>query len=317
MLELALDLDDVARIRLAGSPLMELTSSLVVLHDARRHALHEPWVRRAQPIVEHDDQRLLRALTAPNGWQPDFLNPRPGDQLAEPAGELAALRRTPPGTVRRDLQVAYDGRSLPPVLRGDADVVLSQIVDALERYWNACLAPHWPRMRALLQADIRHRTRQLARGGLERLFADLDPRLGWSDGTLRVDLARQGRRTGDGHGLPLVPALFAHKPRVYLARDLPPLIAYPARGAALLWDEGAGLPGALRGLLGAGRAAVLMALDEPRTTTEIATLLGVAPATVSQHLKALAAATLAEPTRYGRAVLYSTTALGEALRVLE
>jgi DNA-binding MarR family transcriptional regulator len=70
-------------------------------------------------------------------------------------------------------------------------------------------------------------------------------------------------------------------------------------------------------MLGAGRDAVLMALDEPRTTTEIATLLALAPATVSQHLKALAAATLAERTRYGRAVLCSTTALGDALRALE
>ena len=218
--------------------------------------------------------------------------------------------------MRRDLHAAYDGRCLPRALGEDADQLLGEIADALERYWNACLAPHWARMRALLQADIRHRTRQLALGGLERLFADLDPRLAWSNGTLRIDLAPQRRwqRAGDGQGLPLVAALFAHKPRVYLAGELPPLVAYPARGAAILWDEQIGTPQPLRGLLGPGRAAVLAALDEPRTTTEIATLLGLTPATVSQHLKALAAATLAERTRCGRAVLYSTTALGESLR---
>jgi len=205
------------------------------------------------------------------------------------------------------------------VLRGDADRVLGAIADALERYWRDCLAPHWARMRALLQADIRHRTRQLALGGLERLFADLDPRLVWSSGTLRVDLTpqRPWQRTGGGQGLPLVAALFAHKPRVYLASELPPLITYPARGVACLWDEGIDTPQPLRDLLGAGRATVLTALNEPRTTTEIATLLNLAPATVSQHLKTLAAATLAEPTRHGRAVLYSTTALGESLRSVQ
>jgi len=72
--------------------------------------------------------------------------------------------------VRRDLHAAYDGRCLPRALGEDADQLLGEIADALERYWNACLAPHWARMRALLQADIRHRTRQLALVGRPGTF---------------------------------------------------------------------------------------------------------------------------------------------------
>src|SRR6266508_3078086 len=48
------------------------------------------------------------------------------------------------------------------------------------------LAPHWERIRDLLDGDIAFRARRLADGGLERLFADLDPSIRFDGDTLEV-----------------------------------------------------------------------------------------------------------------------------------
>ena len=50
-----------------------------------------------------------------------------------------------------------------------------------------------------------------------------------------------------------------------------PTLLYPARGVALLWEAERPQPGAaLAGVLGSTRAQVLVTLDAPRTTTELA-----------------------------------------------
>jgi hypothetical protein len=46
------------------------------------------------------------------------------------------------------------------------------------------IAPHWARIRAVLDADIAYRARQVAAGGAQRLFADLHPDMRWHDGRL-------------------------------------------------------------------------------------------------------------------------------------
>jgi DNA-binding transcriptional ArsR family regulator len=93
-------------------------------------------------------------------------------------------------------------------------------------------------------------------------------------------------------------------------------LRYPARGVATVWEDSA-LPAletdALRGLLGAPRARLLLKLRSPATTTDLARSLGVSPAVVSQHLAALRRCGLVDRTRSGRAVLYRTSDLGLAL----
>lgn len=88
---------------------------------------------------------------------------------------------------------------------------------------------------------------------------------------------------------------------------------YPARGIATLWEDATPAPDALARLLGATRAAVLVNLSAPRSTTELAERLSLSPATTSHHLGALRDAGLVTGRREGRAVLYVRTPLGDAL----
>ena len=80
-----------------------------------------------------------------------------------------------------------------------------------------------------------------------------------------------------------------------------------ARGVATLWD------GIRRAGPAAGRAAVLAALDAPRSTSELARRLGLTAGAVSQHVGSLRAAGLLTSEREGRGVLHARTALAEGL----
>jgi DNA-binding transcriptional ArsR family regulator len=69
-------------------------------------------------------------------------------------------------------------------------------------------------------------------------------------------------------------------------------------------------------LVGAARARILVALDKPRTTTQIAESLGIAASTASEHLTALAEAGVLTRERAGREVLYELSDRGRQLLAL-
>jgi DNA-binding transcriptional ArsR family regulator len=216
------------------------------------------------------------------------------------------------------LRSAYAGHPLPPVLAGDPDAVLARIVDGLRAYWRACLEPWWPRMRAVLEADIVHRSRQLALGGARALFADFDWRVRWDDaGVLYVNRLPDQHYVIDidGRGLPLVPSLFCRGAVTYISADEPPLITYPARGRATVWETvpASSSEQALVELLGPARARLLTLLARPASTTDLAHRLAVSPSAVSQHLRVLRAAGLLNRARSGRSVLYLRSPLGDQL----
>jgi DNA-binding transcriptional ArsR family regulator len=94
----------------------------------------------------------------------------------------------------------------------------------------------------------------------------------------------------------------------------PPVLAYPARGTAMLWPAPpAPPPGTARALLGRPRAQLLALLRTPASTAELAAQLGVTRSAVSQHLQVLAAAGLVHRARAGRTVLYRQSAFGAQL----
>jgi hypothetical protein len=155
----------------------------------------------------------------------------------------------------------------------------------------------------------------MADGGAERLFADVDPTVSWADNVLSIDKPAQQDVDLEERGLLFVPSAFAW-PDVVLITDptWQPTIVYPARGAATLWEPGRpAAPDALGALLGRLRAAVLMALDRPRSTTDLARALGVSAGGVSQHLSVLREAGLVHGHRVGRVVLYLRSPAGDGL----
>jgi hypothetical protein len=115
--------------------------------------------------------------------------------------------------------------------------------------------------------------------------------------------------------LVLVPTCFARGASTFIDPGQTPVITYPARGRATMAENLRPPPPgpALTRLLGAPRARLLLLLDEPSSTTELARRLGVTPGAVSQHLRVLHDARLLNRARHGRVVLYARSALGDGL----
>ena len=65
-------------------------------------------------------------------------------------------------------------------------VGLRAIAEELREAHDRLIAPHWSRIRAVLDADIAYRAKQLATGGTDRLFATLHPDLQWEGGRLTL-----------------------------------------------------------------------------------------------------------------------------------
>ncbi|WP_405729889.1 helix-turn-helix domain-containing protein [Streptomyces sp. NBC_00028] len=325
MIEFRFDVGDLATTSFACSPLQEAVFSLRCLHDPARYPHHRPWLRRIRPRLDTLDHELLIALTAPWLWVPDCLTPRPERARPVFADELERLGATPPELLDADFRAAYrTADALPPVVaRGltEPAAFLRRIVEALDAYWQVCLAPDWwPRVQSIMAADLAHQARVLAEQGAGAMFAGLDRRLSWVDGHLRLstdDFMLQAPWTDmsiAGRGLVLLPSLFARGAQPLIDPTRPPTIIYPARGRATLSEEPPPVTGdALARLLGRPRARLLLLLAEPASTTELAHRLNVTPGAVSQHLTVLYDAGLLSRTREGRVVRYGRTALGNAL----
>jgi DNA-binding transcriptional ArsR family regulator len=311
--------DDVARTRFAVSPVTELMWSVDALRDPGRHALHLPWIRAARRRLAGLDWSLLDVLTqAPAGYVPDFTSPPPESPLAGLDDDLRRIAATPPERVEQELRRAFPRGRVPAPVRpmlDDPASSLPRLAALMRAYWDRALAPSWPAIRAVLDADIAQRARRLTREGTVGVFDDLHPDVRWSDGMLRVQRPPRAAVDLGGRGLLLVPAVFAW-PRVFAMTDAPwqPALIYAPRGAGALWDpRSRAAPGALAHLLGRRRAAVLAALAMPSATTELAQRLGASPAGISEHLGVLRDAGLVRAQRDGRSVLYARTDAGDAL----
>ncbi|HXD58923.1 MAG TPA: DUF5937 family protein [Thermoleophilaceae bacterium] len=309
---------DLANVRFAISPLMELHMSVRALDNPSAQALHLPWITEALPLTEHLPMDLLHAFHPEGAYAPDFIHPPPTTPLGEFEDEVEKMLATPPKQVTAEVSFAYRDRQLPAVLQPFIDhprAAVTHLAEVVREYWRLTLAPYWERLRALLEGDVLYRARQMADGGAEALFADIHPEARYFDDALHIEKPFEEDMSLDGRGLLFVPSAFGW-PKLLALTELPwqPTLMYPARGVATLWDPGqAAAPEALAQLLGRRRAAVLSALGAPLSTTELARSLGLSAASVSQHLAVLRDAGLVNGHRVGRAVLYMRSPTGETL----
>jgi len=307
--------DDVARIRFAFSALWELVLSLIVLRAPSQHALHLPWVRTVRPLLTDLDLSELFALVPLRGDTADFLTPPPSSPLPDLADELEQVRRTPPDrVVTETAEVAGVPPPIAQRIRDDPAGAAHRIADTLQAYWDLALADYWPRIQALLEADVLWRSRRLATGGARAVFDDLHETVTWHGDRLSVwDLHNHSGRLS-GEGLLLAPGAMCWPTVRKMIQPYQPTITYPARGIATLWETGgSSAPDALAALVGRTRAELLVALAEPISTTALARRLSVTPGAVSQHLSVLLGCGLAARSRVGRSVLYRRTRSGDTL----
>ena len=321
MLTHEFSVEDLALTRFAISPMWELVSAVRTLHDPARGAHHLPWIREALPIARELGIERALALTPPTGYMPDFLTPPPSSPIVSFAAEMALVRETPAAQVRKEVAIMIRDRASSaggPVAEAFVEHPRRELVrlcDGLEAFWEAAVETHWPRVRAVLEADVRHRSGRLAEGGPALLFADLDPRVEWKPPMLEIEMVYENSIPLEGRGLVIMPSAFESTRPVSISNaPWQPTLIYPTRGIALLWEPGSDAgPDELAALIGRTRADMLVSLASARTTTELAELLGLRAGGISHHLGVLARVGLVSRARSGRSVLYLRTPLAERL----
>jgi len=278
-----------------------------------------PWVEEVRGKVADLDILPLLSLLPADGYIVDFITPPPASPLMRIDDELELIRQTPPRQVRKEIGIfkSEHGNRLPPavepMLRNPQREV-ARMVDAMAEYWTRAVEPYWPRILALLSADLRYRATRLTEGGPADLFDDLHPTITFGGEWLQIDQPWQGTVELAGQGLLLVPTVFSwERPSIIAVQPWQPTVIYPARGVALLWDPEPDAAPELAGLMGETRACILTALDAPKSTTELAQHLGLTAGGVSQHLKVLVNAGLVARERERRVVLYARTTVGDQL----
>ncbi len=329
--------DDVARTRfaVAPAPLVETVLAMVGLRRAAfargrgarsargargARVRTSSWLREARREFPATARPLLDLLGPRPPW-PDFFDSSAPD--IEQA--LEEVRATPRAVLRADLSYAWGDRPGRPqtwvrnLAEGDREAV-DLVVGALRDLHAAVVAPRWEGVRVAFHADVARRIPVLAAGGHEELFGTLHPRLRWRDD----GLDRAGSDTVcdlRGDGLVLIPSAFWTGEPLFsvFGGERRSSLLYAAAHAnghtsacdGLMADPAAG--DGLAALLGPTRAAVLRALAAPRGTVELAGVVGISPASASEHAKVLREVHLIETRREGRAVRHSLTALGRTI----
>ncbi|MBT2899786.1 helix-turn-helix transcriptional regulator, partial [Streptomyces sp. McG3] len=225
------------------------------------------------------------------------------------ADELAPVRTTPPGRARAELAEAGSG-PLPAAL--DRDDLAERAADAVEWVWTHTVMPDWPRRRRILEADVVARSAQLGRGGWAEAVNGMRPGVRWLGGSrLQINTHDNPPRELGGAQLLFVPVTPYQS---WVCWDIPRRygLVYPCSGA--LSEAGSDpVPAALGALIGPARAAVLLLLASPLSTTQLVALTGQGLGSVGRHLRVLLDAGLVRRRRAGRSVLYFRTDAGDVL----
>ncbi|GAA2087244.1 winged helix-turn-helix domain-containing protein [Streptomyces albiaxialis] len=316
------DADTLANSRFVVSPLAEATAALKVLHRASgAHPGERAWLDTHLPayralLADDPVTALLVRAALGRTWNADYLTPTPRGLDDEPpfAEEVARVRGVPPGAARADLTVSLGGPLPPALCRDDLPERTARV---LEWVWHETVRPTWRRRRRIVEADVVARTVRLGRSGWAAALDGMRPHLRWLGGSrLQINAYAYPPREISGTRLLFVPVTPStgwvswEEPADAPHRSA---VVYPCAGALSAEAGSVPAPRALGTLLGGGRAAVLVLLDTPLSTTQLVALTGQGLGSVGRHLRVLREARLVRRRRAGRSVLYDRTEAGEAL----
>jgi DNA-binding transcriptional ArsR family regulator len=326
------------------SPSMEAVLSLHVVVEPKHHPVQHAWVRamrRLSPALKREIDVFSFAFRS---YFPEFFFPAPTGELLGFENELRRLRSVDPELVQLEFAVALGGQPLggghgrnpaalnePGVRRrldeqataaGDRGLarllldepasLLERFLQMLERYWEEAFSHEWQRIEPDLAESVTEAGRQIAEHGLYTLFRGLWPEVRSDPEAGRVWLERPHDHDVEitpGQLLVLAPSAYVW-PHVRVNCDGPwPLgLVFPASSIvreARPRIPPARLTGILRALADDTRLRALRLIAErPRSTQELAPLVGITEAGLSKQLRLLSEAGLVERRRDGYYVLY-------------
>ena len=330
----------VDRVAFAYSPLFECVLSLHVLVEAAHHSLQHEWVRRMRNLPDGVRRDVHTFSFAYRSYIPQVLAPLGGfgsfeDEIArlleQPAATLAfefTVPLSPPESsrdgdrladpaardeiARRGAALGRETGRLVRLLLDDPPAFAKRFADFVQRYWAAGFAEEWKRVEPLLTDAVTSAGRQLAADGLYGFLPRLSPELlvDAASETIAIDRRHDHEVDVDERStLTLTPSVYVW-PHVRVNCDPPwPLaLVYPAPALTRLARPRLppeDLLRILRALADPARLEMLRLIAErPRSTQELAPLVGMTEAGVSRSLRLLSKAGLVETRRHGRYLLY-------------
>lgn len=328
------------RMAFSYSPSMEAVLSLHVLVEPKHHPVQHGWVRamrRLSPALKREIDAFAFAYRA---YFPEFFFPPPAGELLGFDDELRRLREIAPELIRLEFAIPLDegGDSRDPaalarsevrnrlreraaaegsealgrLLMEDPAALLERFLALLERYWEEAFSQEWERIEPQLAASVTEAGRKIEEQGVYGLLRGLWPQVRCDPEDGRFWLERPHEHEvdiGPQDTLVLAPSAYVW-PHVRVNCDPPwPLgLVFPA--SSIVHEARPRIPPAqlltvLRALGDDTRLRALRLIAErPRSTQELAPLVGVTEAALSKHLRVLAEAGLLERRRDGYYVLY-------------
>jgi DNA-binding transcriptional ArsR family regulator len=323
VIEIRMRLSDLARMRFAYSPLAEVAESLYLLASGHISSVHRTWYDSVQGRLSDVNLELLRVLVPGTAFMPGYLFggvTGPGTTIDSQLKKLAQLDSD---AIREMIDEVSDGGPLSPTalsLLAKGSAAPRLIAEELYRYWSIAVEPHWSSIRRVLDDDVAYRAAELTRAGVESMLCGLHPEVRVDGALMRINKLHTSEEDLSGSGLVLVPSVFSWPNIIFVpSGDGQSTLTYAARGVGNVWGAEArsddSTDAALGALIGRSRAAILLSLTLPHSTTELALMLGQSAPAVSQHLAVLKRSGLVTSWRKGKSVLYRCSDL--AISVIE
>ena len=199
--------DDVARTRLALSPLWELAAALFTLHRTEIPVEHAAWAERTRAAMTAADLGPLDPRVAYRHRCPDFMAPIPSDPLADVEDEIERVRATDPAVMVADIAECWPEGPPEPwdrFARSPREMA-DRLADALHAFWRIALADDWPRLRAVLEGEVLGRARSLATAGPAAVLDEIHPRVALAGAGPRAAQGRRGAAQPRAPGAPARP----------------------------------------------------------------------------------------------------------------
>ncbi len=326
MLRMHLDSGDLARIRVAATwgPWAETVLCLHALRERRPTARFRLWSAAAQRVTDRRQLELAGFLRPKPGMVADLLTLVGSVDTFDRGAQRLAAR--PDADLRAELR-SYSRDGVPPWLNGLDQArpkARSTLTQVLSKTHQHLVAPYWPSMLSHLTGERARLGRQIADQGVEHLLERLHPNIRWRPPVLEILGGAPWVQAPldvrlDGRGIVVVPSIFCGPV---------PIPLFPLDGGAALllvpappelidaptvWNAQSANGDPLATLLGRTRAAVLRALDDGSTTTELARRLEISPSGASQHTAALRSAGLIISRRDRNRMVHTATDLGARL----